>query len=165
MPYPVSLNAAGLHPFQASIVGPLLNVSLVFEIRTVEKGTRTTSSYPHLDQQPRTQPTSSSTRPYRSLCHSFSTTVVQLAAMRSPAIVFSVVAVATLSPTVLGSPLPTHSFVPTTVDHRRSTAIAARGLGFLNDIFPRTDAAPKPQPKVAEIMGLPIPYAYLSYTK
>jgi hypothetical protein len=75
--------------------------------------------------------------------------------MRSPAIVFSVVAVSALSPSVLGSPLPAgHSFAPTTVEHRRSTTMAARGLGFLNDIFPRAAATSKP--KVASIAGIDV---------
>ncbi|EKM60909.1 uncharacterized protein PHACADRAFT_24140 [Phanerochaete carnosa HHB-10118-sp] len=78
--------------------------------------------------------------------------------MRSPAIVFSVVAVSALSPSVLGSPLPAHSSVPATLEHRRSSTMAARGLGFLNDVFARADtpAAPASKPKVATVMGYSI---------
>ncbi|GJE85966.1 hypothetical protein PsYK624_020460 [Phanerochaete sordida] len=75
--------------------------------------------------------------------------------MRSPAIVFSVVAVSALSPTVLGSPLPVHSNIPATLEHRRSNTVATRGLGFLNDIFARAEppAAQTSKPKVATVMG------------
>lgn len=76
--------------------------------------------------------------------------------MRSPAIVFSVVAVSALSPSVLGSPLPAHSNVPATIEHRRSNPVTARGLGFLDNIFARADvppAATKSKPKVATVMG------------
>lgn len=85
--------------------------------------------------------------------------------MRSPAIVFSVVAVSALSPSVLGSPLPVHSTVPSTLEHRRSNTVTARGLGFLNDIFARADnpaAAQTSKPKVATVMGYTVGYVFPS---
>ncbi|KAI0095305.1 hypothetical protein BDY19DRAFT_902278 [Irpex rosettiformis] len=81
--------------------------------------------------------------------------------MRSPAIVFSLMAVSALSPTfVVGTPVPVHTEVNTT-DHHRTNSNSPRGLGFLNEIFARTepDDAPKTahaahtNPKVATIAG------------
>ena len=81
--------------------------------------------------------------------------------MRSPAIVFSLVAVSALSPSlVLGSPLPGHSDASAPIDrHRTNGPVSPRGLGFLNEVFARTESynSPKPvstsQPKVATIAG------------
>lgn len=87
--------------------------------------------------------------------------------MRSPAIVFSLMAVTALSPTfVVGTPLPpVHSDMSTT-DHHRSNTNSPRGLGFLNEIFTRAESdddstpPPRTRPKVATIAGYTIGYAH-----
>ncbi|KIP12634.1 hypothetical protein PHLGIDRAFT_124141 [Phlebiopsis gigantea 11061_1 CR5-6] len=79
--------------------------------------------------------------------------------MRSPAIVFSVVAASALSPAILGSPVPPHTALASAVEHRPSSAITSRGLGFLTDIFARADqptAAHTSAPKVAMLAGIPV---------
>ena len=84
--------------------------------------------------------------------------------MRSPAIIFSLFAVSALSPSlVYGSPVPmVVSHAPISDHHRPSNAVAARGLGFLNEVFVRADAAadpdaPKKKTTVASIAGVNVP--------
>lgn len=89
--------------------------------------------------------------------------------MRSPAVVFSLFAVSALSPSlVYGSPVPSsaaHS-VSQSDHHRASSAMSARGLGFLNEVFARADfatgntakPAPTSKPKVASIAGVDVGY-------
>ncbi|KAI0803087.1 hypothetical protein BC629DRAFT_1591179 [Irpex lacteus] len=80
--------------------------------------------------------------------------------MRSPAVVFSLLAVSALSPTfVVGTPLPVHTEVAT-ADHHRSASNSPRGLGFLNEVFARTEpddgaqrSATHTKPKVATLAG------------
>ena len=85
--------------------------------------------------------------------------------MRSPAVVFSVVAVSALSPTILGSPLPPSSSLQlSSPEYRRGDTLIARGLGFMSDIITRSEipqAAPVSKPKVAEVAGIPVGYVVL----
>lgn len=92
--------------------------------------------------------------------------------MRSPAVVFSLFAVSALSPSVVyGSPVPNgvahHN--GSSDHHRAPSAVAARGLGFLNEVFARADTThtPRPtytsKPKVASIAGVELGYAPLPY--
>ena len=86
--------------------------------------------------------------------------------MRSPAVVFSLFAVSALSPSIVyGSPVPSGVTHHTGgVDHHRApSAVAARGLGFLNEVFARGDsthAAAHPtytsKPKVMSIAGIDV---------
>ena len=144
------------------------HVSPVFENRMVEKGEGTLLGCPfrlvscnYIDSS--TQPTSRHLYSLAlTLALSLFSTSSGLTTMRSPAIVLSVVAVSALSPTILGSPLPPHSAVASFVEHRRSdTGIAARGLGFLNDIFSRADTpktASSSRPKIASVANIPVGY-------
>lgn len=80
--------------------------------------------------------------------------------MRSPAVVFSLVAVTALSPSLaLGSPMQTR---PTHVSKLSSNPVAARGLGFLHEVFAR-DEPPQPtptsHPRLATVQGYKIGYA------
>ncbi|KAI0706081.1 hypothetical protein BC835DRAFT_3447 [Cytidiella melzeri] len=84
--------------------------------------------------------------------------------MRSPSLVFSLIAVSALSPTfVVGSPLPTLTDSSSVADRHRtnSNPVAPRGLGF---VFARTEpkdvprAAPTSKPKVATLAGYTLGY-------
>ncbi|KAF7789883.1 hypothetical protein EIP86_000831 [Pleurotus ostreatoroseus] len=87
--------------------------------------------------------------------------------MRSPAIVFSLFAVSALSPSlVYGSPVPNglsqHVNPGASDHHRTSSGVAARGLGFLGEVFARSEStptvrtAPTSKPKVASIANIPV---------
>lgn len=88
--------------------------------------------------------------------------------MRSPAVVFSLFAVSALSPSVVyGSPVPNGVTHGSSDHHRAPSAVAARGLGFLNEVFVRADSthvahAAHPtytsKPKVASIAGIDLGY-------
>lgn len=84
--------------------------------------------------------------------------------MRSPAVIVSLMAVSALSPTfVLGSPLPPHADPQSLIErHKIGTPLEPRGLGFLSEVFVRTEpegaarAAPTSKPKVATVAGYTI---------
>lgn len=95
--------------------------------------------------------------------------------MRSPAVVFSLFAVSALSPAlVYASPVPSVAHRSTTSapndHHRAPSAVAARGLGFLNEVFARADSthtprpAPTSKPKVASIAGMDLGYGLVFWT-
>ena len=87
--------------------------------------------------------------------------------MRSPALVFSLMAVSALSPTfVAASPLPATESPALVERHRLASdhPIAPRGLGFLTEVFARTEpdrvpkASPTSKPKVISVADYTIGY-------